>query len=591
MMQTQRVHELDHAKFEGDPIQSLGKPIGLIKKKDNKQLYAMRRVKRTEPFVLSPAAKDIHHPFIAHLAFTNENSNNLYLYSPFISGGHLFNHLQKVRQFDVETSRIYAAEIICALEYLHTLDVCCWLKAENIMLDSLGHITLCGFGLFRRRDGTHRDWKRPEYPAPEVLMNDKYNKAADWWTLGVFLYEMLTGLPPFYSDVLEDIRNNIISKPLHLPESMHANAKDILVRLLHRDPEQRLGVNGASEFKQHAFFQDLDWQQIIERRTEPSFQPGYRAGSFEPYGVDYPHIPEFGQPEEPTTAGTFLGFDTHSLSEPGNKALNTGTGTRAAVSVEENPNAPAVTDENIELDTTEQIRAALEVALKSDREDTVAHLLESKIDLSTPIFEHTSERTTMFAWVIRHGSLNMLTLILSKADVKSRDRVSVTLALGLATRMRNIPAANILLSHGTRCDFEDADIPVPANLDDPDGDTFRDPSDPREFTPALVSAVLNRDVDLARMLLAHGANPNLGYHGVRSGMRGLIAFSCGRIVQLAMELRLFGMAQLLLEYGADIGLAAPVWEARGHDCGVVPRAVYQRVTAALRKIRSESLEE
>lgn len=101
--------------------------------------------------------------------------------------------------------------------------------------------------------------------------------------------------------------------------------------------------------------------------------------------------------------------------------------------------------------------------------------------------------------------------------------------------------------------------------------------------------VLNRDVDLARILLAHGADPNLGYHGVRLGMCGLIAFSCGRIVQLAMELRLSGMAQLLLEHGADIGLAALVWEARGHDCGDVPRAVYQRVTAALRKIRSKSL--
>jgi serine/threonine protein kinase len=253
MMQTQRVHGMDHAEFEGDPIQNLGKPITLIKRKDTKQLYAMRKVKRREPFVLSPVARTftIHS---AHLAFTNEISNNLYLYSTFISAGHLFNHLQKARQFDVDTSRIYVAEIICALEYLHTLDVCCWLKAENIMLDSLGHVTLCGFGLFRQRDGTHRDWKRPEYPAPELLMNDKYSKAADGWTLGVFLYEMLTGLPPFYSDVLEDIRNNIISKPLHLPESMHANAKDILVRLLHRHPDQRLGINGASEFKEHAFF-------------------------------------------------------------------------------------------------------------------------------------------------------------------------------------------------------------------------------------------------------------------------------------------------------------------------------------------------
>ncbi|CAN9254235.1 unnamed protein product [Alternaria alternata] len=179
MIQIQREHELDQGRFEGDPIRNLGKPLVLIRKKDNKQLYAMRRVKRTEVFVLSPMAKYIDHPFIAHLAFTEEIPNNLYLYSPFISGGHLLNHVQKVRQFDAATSRLYAAEIVCALEYLHSLDVCCWLKAGNTMLDPLGHITLCGFGLFRQRDGMHADWKRPEYPAPEVLADDKYSKAAD----------------------------------------------------------------------------------------------------------------------------------------------------------------------------------------------------------------------------------------------------------------------------------------------------------------------------------------------------------------------------------------------------------------------------
>ena len=133
MIQIQREHELDQGRFESDPIRNLGKPLFLIRKKDNKQLYAMRRVKRTEVFVLSPMAKYIYHPFIARLAFTKEIPNNLYLYSPFISGGHLLNHVQKVRQFDADTSRLYAAEIVCALEYLHSLDVCCWLKLPNFL--------------------------------------------------------------------------------------------------------------------------------------------------------------------------------------------------------------------------------------------------------------------------------------------------------------------------------------------------------------------------------------------------------------------------------------------------------------------------
>ena len=591
MIQIQREHELDQGRFEGGPIQNVGKPIGLIRKKDNKQLYAMRRVKRTELFVLFPTAKYIYHPFIAHLAFTEEILNNLCLYSPCISGGYLLNHVQKVRQFDADTSRLYAAEIVCALEYLHSLDVCCWLKAGNIMLDSSGHITLCGFGLFRQRDGMHTDWKRPEYPAPEVLTDDKYSKAADWWTLGVVLYEMLTGLPPFYSNVLGNIRDNIISKPLHLPRSMHANAKNIISRLLDRDPDQRLGanVNGASEVRQHAFFKDLGWQEVIERKNRPSFRPGYRAGALEPYGVDDPPTFGFEQLEEPSTTGVFLNFGVHSVSEPGINVVDVRTGANMFGSTEENVNTIIDTDESMNLDTAEQLRTALEVALQSDQQDRVALLLGLKIDLDTPIFHHTSQRSTMLTWVISHGSLGMLILILSKADVKSRHRVSATRALSLATKMRNIPAANILLEHGTRCDFEDGDIPIPADVDDPDGDTFDDPLVLGQFTPALVYAALNHDFAMARILLTHGANPDLGYHCVRSGMRS--AFSCGRIIELVMDLRFVEMAQLLLDHSADIGLASPVWYAQGHEYEFVPRSVYQRVTAALRAIRSKSLEE
>jgi serum/glucocorticoid-regulated kinase 2 len=435
----------------------------------------------------------------------------------------------------------------------------------------------------------HTDWKRPEYPAPEVLTDDKYSKAADWWTLGVVLYEMLTGLPPFYSNVLGNIRDNIISKPLHLPRSMHANAKNIISRLLDRDPDQRLGANvdGASEVRQHAFFKDLGWQEVIEQKTEPSFRPGHHAGAFGPYGVDYPHTVGFGQLEEPPTTGMFLGFGAPGVSEPGIDTIDVRTGASMFGSIEENADTPVVTDENTNLGTVEQLHTALEVALQSDWQDRVAHLLELEIDLDTPIFQHTSQRSTMLTWVVSHGSLSMLIVVLSKVDVKSRHRVSATRALGLAIKMRNTPAAKTLLEHGTRCDFEDGDIPIPADVDDPDGDTFDDPLVLGQFTPALVYAALNHDAAMARILLNHGANPNLGYHGIHCGMRS--AFSCGRIVELAMDLRFVEMVQMLLDHGADIGLVSPVWYARGHDCGLLPRAVYQRVTASLRAIQSNSL--
>jgi serum/glucocorticoid-regulated kinase 2 len=111
-------------------------------------------------------------------------------------------------------ARLYAAESVSALEYLHdTVGIVSWLKPINVMLDGTGHITLCGAGLYARQLQIKGEivYKMAEYPAPELLRGEKTgDKAADWWTLGVFLYEMLTGLPLFYDNNVERIGSNIL---------------------------------------------------------------------------------------------------------------------------------------------------------------------------------------------------------------------------------------------------------------------------------------------------------------------------------------------------------------------------------------------
>jgi serum/glucocorticoid-regulated kinase 2 len=155
-------------------------------------------------------------------------------------------------------------------------------------------------------------------------------------------------------------------------------------------------VNGASEVRQHAFFENLDWQEVIERKTDSSFRPGYYAGAFGSYGVDYPHTVGFGQLEEPPTTRMVLGFGAHGVSEPGINAIDVRTGASMFGSIEENANTPIVTDENMNLGTVVQLRTALEVALQSNQQDRVALLLGLKIDLDTPVFQHTSQHSTMF---------------------------------------------------------------------------------------------------------------------------------------------------------------------------------------------------
>ena len=115
----------------------------------------------------------------------------------------------------------------------------------------------------------------PEYLAPELLLGQGYNKTVDWWTLGVLLYEMLTGLPPYYDENTNEMYRKILSEPLHFPgpEIVPTVAKDLLTQLLDRNPEKRLGAKGPSEIKAHPFFNSIDWRKLLQRKYEPTFKP------------------------------------------------------------------------------------------------------------------------------------------------------------------------------------------------------------------------------------------------------------------------------------------------------------------------------
>ncbi|KAF4436390.1 AGC/AKT protein kinase [Fusarium austroafricanum] len=222
----------------------------------------------------------INNPFIVPLKFSFQSPGKLYFVLAFVNGGELFHHLTNERRFAINRSRFYTAELLCALECIHGFNVIYRdLKPENILLDYQGHIALCDFGLckleIRDEDETHTFCGTPEYLAPELLLGQGYNKTVDWWTLGVLLYEMLTGLPPFYDEVTNEMYRKILSEPLHFPgpEIVPPAAKDLLTRLLNRNPADRLGANGAAEIKSHPFFHAIDWKKLLQRKYEPAFKP------------------------------------------------------------------------------------------------------------------------------------------------------------------------------------------------------------------------------------------------------------------------------------------------------------------------------
>lgn len=267
---------------------SFGK-VMQVRKKDTNRIYALKTIRKAHIISRSEVAHtlaersvlaQINNPFIVPLKFTFQSPEKLYFVLAFVNGGELFHHLQKEQRFDVNRSRFYTAELLCALECLHGFNVIYRdLKPENILLDYQGHIALCDFGLckldMKDEDRTNTFCGTPEYLAPELLMGNGYNKTVDWWTLGVLLYEMLTGLPPFYDENTNEMYRKILSEPLHFPghDVVPPAAKDLLTKLLNRDPQQRLGANGSAEIKAHPFFHAIDWRKLLQRKYEPAFKP------------------------------------------------------------------------------------------------------------------------------------------------------------------------------------------------------------------------------------------------------------------------------------------------------------------------------
>jgi len=265
---------------------SFGK-VMQVRKKDTNRIYALKTIRKAHIISRSEVAHtlaersvlaQINNPFIVPLKFSFQSPEKLYFVLAFVNGGELFHHLQKEHRFDVNRSRFYTAELLCALECLHGFSVIYRdLKPENILLDYQGHIALCDFGLckldMKDEDRTNTFCGTPEYLAPELLMGRGYNKTVDWWTLGVLLYEMLTGLPPFYDENTNEMYRKILSEPLHFSDVVPPAAKDLLTKLLNRDPEQRLGANGSAEIKAHPFFHAIDWRKLLQRKYEPTFKP------------------------------------------------------------------------------------------------------------------------------------------------------------------------------------------------------------------------------------------------------------------------------------------------------------------------------
>ncbi|CAD0095796.1 unnamed protein product [Aureobasidium vineae] len=233
---------------------------------------------RTERSILESVNR---HPFVVKLFYAFQDHERLYLILEYAQGGELFTHLAMERMFTEEVASFYMAEMVLALEHLHRNVRVVYrdLKPENCLLDSDGHLLLTDFGLSKvalEEDSCSSFLGTVEYMAPEVVQATSYGFAVDWWSLGAIGFDLLTGSPPFGGNNNAKIQQNILKQKLQLPYFLGPDSKDLLTRLLRKEPNKRLGANMPKDLdiiKKHRFFRRIDWKKLAKRELEPPIRP------------------------------------------------------------------------------------------------------------------------------------------------------------------------------------------------------------------------------------------------------------------------------------------------------------------------------
>ncbi|PIA26624.1 hypothetical protein AQUCO_09100055v1 [Aquilegia coerulea] len=291
--------------------------VFLAKKRTTGDLFAIKVLKKADMIRKNAvesilAERDIlisvRNPFVVRFFYSFTCRDNLYLVMEYLNGGDLYSLLRNLGCLDEDVARVYIAEIVLALEYLHSLRVVHRdLKPDNLLIAHDGHLKLTDFGLSKvglinstddlsgpavsvttllgeeeselsvseHLNQRERRQKRsavgtPDYLAPEILLGTGHGTTADWWSVGVILFELIVGIPPFNADHPQTIFDNILNRKIpwpRVPEEMSFEAEDLIDRLLTEDPNQRLGANGASEVKQHVFFKDINWDTLARQKA------------------------------------------------------------------------------------------------------------------------------------------------------------------------------------------------------------------------------------------------------------------------------------------------------------------------------------
>ena len=233
------------------------------------------------------------HPFIVDFYGTCQDKRKLYLLMEFVMGGEVYSLLGAQKKLTSAAVHFYAAEVTAVFMYLHSQGfVYRDLKPENVLLATSGHIKLADFGCAKRLKFGERTFSlcgTPEYMAPEVLSRHGHSLSVDWWALGIFIHELLTGQTPFTGQTPAEVYSNILTQP-YTPPEVDDHTKSLLEGLLNKDPSLRLTEH---KVKNHPYFAHIDWDQLENR--QPPYIPEESIEFCEDFETDFDGIETISQ--------------------------------------------------------------------------------------------------------------------------------------------------------------------------------------------------------------------------------------------------------------------------------------------------------
>eukprot|EP00073_Rattus_norvegicus_P024224 XP_006238736.1 PREDICTED: microtubule-associated serine/threonine-protein kinase 2 isoform X4 [Rattus norvegicus] len=298
--------------------------VFLVRHKSTRQRFAMKKINKQnlilrnqiqQAFVERDILTFAENPFVVSMFCSFETKRHLCMVMEYVEGGDCATLLKNIGALPVDMVRLYFAETVLALEYLHNYGIVHRdLKPDNLLITSMGHIKLTDFGLSKiglmslttnlyeghiEKDAREFLDKQvcgtPEYIAPEVILRQGYGKPVDWWAMGIILYEFLVGCVPFFGDTPEELFGQVISDEIVWPEGDDAlppDAQDLTSKLLHQNPLERLGTSSAYEVKQHPFFMGLDWTGLLRQKAEfiPQLESEDDTSYFDTRSERYHHV-------------------------------------------------------------------------------------------------------------------------------------------------------------------------------------------------------------------------------------------------------------------------------------------------------------